>query len=422
MLFALVAAVRLAAPSDLATGDQPLQVAYIHDIVRNGAWLVQHLDSGVPASKPPLYNWLAATPIVATGSVNEFLLKWPSLVAALATLLLTYRIGAAVADRRTGAIAAALLCVSPLFVKHVYFARTDMLLTFFITLQLFAAIKRRPVLYWSAAALAWLTKGPIGVVLPIVALSSWWWWNGELRVRWREMRFVRGVVLSLIPFALWFAAAVYSSDGAVWDQLVVAETVDRFSAESSKSKENRHALYYVPHFFARMAPVAWFFVCALFAVRRGERQGEIGVAIAWVIAMFILFSIVPSKRFDRLFPLLPGVSLAAAWVLARDLHLPRSAARRTYYLVAAVAAAAGATLALLALSGRSPIPEEAVAIGGGTAIAAGAAAMIFTVRRSSRSAIAALVVTLLLANAVYQHGFPERTRVMTARGATTAQK
>lgn len=411
-LFAVTAALRIAAPTDLLTGDQPLQVAYINDIVQNGAWIVQHLESGAPASKPPLYNWLAAAPIVATGSSSEFLLKLPSLVAALLTLLLVWRLGTRLAGRRAGLVAAALLCVSPLFVKHMYFARTDMLLTMLVVAQMYAAVARRPVVFWSAAALSWLTKGPVGVILPIIALSALWWWNGELRERWREMRLARGFVLALVPFAIWFAAALYVGGDAVYEQLVVAETIDRFSAESTKSKENRPFYYYVPHFLARMAPVSFFFICAAFAARgaRAHERSNVAIAIAWVLAMLVVFSIVPSKRADRLFPILPGVCIAAAWVIDRELAKARSATRRVFMSLGAIIGLTGLALLAAGPLGRPLIPNEPLALTGGAGLIATAVAMLLLLRKAHiLAATAALIVALLIGNTVYQHGIPERT-------------
>lgn len=411
-LFTATIALRITAPSDLLTGDQPLQVAYINDITRNDSWIVQHLDSGAPASKPPLYNWLAALPMVATGTESEFLIKLPSILAALVTLLLTWRMGAELAGARAGLYAAALLCVSPMFVKHLYFARTDMLLTLFIVVQMYAAIEKSPLLYWLAAALSWLTKGPVGVVLPIIALSVLWWWNGEFRERWREMRFSRGFALALIPFAIWFAAALYTGGSEVWDQLVVSETIDRFSSESSKSKENRHALYYVVPFLLRMLPVSFFFICALFAVRRAEmtERANVAIAIAWVLAMFMVFSVVPSKRADRLFPILPGACIAAGWIIDRELARERSATRRTFTVLGALVAIAGAALIVGSVAGRPLIPQQGLALAGGAGLLATAGAMLLLLRRSRpQASMAALVVALLIGTAVYQHGVPERT-------------
>ena len=91
--FLIIAAIRITGPTDMYQGDQPKQADYVVDIVVRGNWLLQHHEGDVIASKPPLYNWLAAPLMFRSGKANDFLLKLPSLVAGLLTLLLIWDIG-----------------------------------------------------------------------------------------------------------------------------------------------------------------------------------------------------------------------------------------------------------------------------------------------------------------------------------------
>jgi len=50
----------LAAPNNLDNRDQALQGLYVLDIFYNGNYILQTAHQEIPASKPPLYNWLAA--------------------------------------------------------------------------------------------------------------------------------------------------------------------------------------------------------------------------------------------------------------------------------------------------------------------------------------------------------------------------
>ena len=327
VVWAAVTLMRIAAPADLATGDQPLQTAAIRDVVFRGHWLVQHSDDGLVASKPPLYTWLAALFVFsapAEESVPAILYKLPSILAALAALLLTWDLARRIAGEREALYAALLMTTTPLFVKYCYFARTDMLLVALIVMQLWGAVIRRPVVLWSAAALAMLTKGPVGVVLPLAALVLWWWHRGELRQHLAEMRVATGLVVALLPFAIWFGLALGYEGQPVWDQLVRAETADRFSSASSKSKENRHILYYIPHLIARLAPASLLALAGAHRLPRRRRDGApIMLAVFWVAGMLLVLSLVPSKRADRLFPILPAVCILAGWVAHRVLRWKR---------------------------------------------------------------------------------------------------
>ena len=56
---------------DLDRGDQPKQADYVVDIAERGNWLVQHHQDDMTATKPPLYNWLAAD-LSATDRTHVF--------------------------------------------------------------------------------------------------------------------------------------------------------------------------------------------------------------------------------------------------------------------------------------------------------------------------------------------------------------
>jgi 4-amino-4-deoxy-L-arabinose transferase-like glycosyltransferase len=407
VLFTIVAVIRVTAPSDLATGDQPLQAAYVRDITERGSWIVQHLDDGTPATKPPLYNWLAALPILLYGTTNEFLLKLPSLIAGLVTLLLTWSISRQIAGERAAFFAGVLLVCSTMFSKQIYFARTDMVLTLFVVGQIWAAVRLRPVVLWTFAALALLTKGPIGIAIPLLALVVFWWREGTLREKARAMYLVPGLLLSLIPLGAWFAAALSSGGEEVWQQLVVRETIDRF-AEGTKSKEHKHLLYYVPHFFVRMAPAS-FFATAAFAALRVRRQAFQPMLIAawWVLAPFVMLSLVPSKRVDRLFPIFPAVCILAGWALDRWFSGDRlRGVSATLHFVAGALIVAGLTIAIGVPSGLVDLgaTDQAVVVIAATLMAGGGFAMLLAIRRRAASGfMAALAFAMLVLIAVYQH-------------------
>jgi 4-amino-4-deoxy-L-arabinose transferase-like glycosyltransferase len=402
LAFLLVAAVRIAAPSDLATGDQPYQVDYIRDIVHHDAWIAQHLANGAAATKPPLYNWLAATAVLATGSESDPVLKLPSLVAGLLTLLFIWDLGRRTGGPETAFYSGLFLICSTMFSKQIYFARTDMLLTMLVVAQIWAALRHeeRPgrmhvVLYWVAASLAMLTKGPVGVVIPLAGLSFWWWRRGVLRDRWREMHVPLGLVVATAVFAGWFLAAV-AREPAVFDQLVYAETLDRFKASSSKSKENRHVFYYIPHFLGRMAPASIFAVIASIQLLRKRRDNEpVGAALWWLLVTFVMLSLVPSKRADRLFPLFPATALLAGWTVAHSASA-RTALRWSGVVLLIAGLAAAVSPAFQADS--SPL----IAVGGLIISTASAGLIWMSLRRSLRASMLALSATMFMAITLYQ--------------------
>jgi len=78
---------RVAGPSDLYDQEQPRTVSYTIDMLEHGRWALPRDGDGIRATKPVLYNWIAA-PFVAVFGPREWALKMPSLLGGIATLLI----------------------------------------------------------------------------------------------------------------------------------------------------------------------------------------------------------------------------------------------------------------------------------------------------------------------------------------------
>lgn len=416
LVFLLIVLIRATSPSDLLTGDQPLQTAYIDDIVDRDAWLVQHASDGRVQTKPPLYNWLAAVPIVLTGLRHEPLLKLPSILAALLTMFIVYDLAQERFGRRAAILAALLLATSTMFSKQLYFARTDTLLTALIALQIWAALRSRPRVLWVAAALALLTKGPIGIILPLLILAVDWKLEGDLGARWKQLGVKRGMLLAMLPLVIWFGFACAAEGVEVYEQMVKGETIDRFAA-GSKSKEHRHLLWYVPHFFSRMAPASLFAMTVLIG-SDSRRARELRLFIVWMGVTLLLFSIVPSKRVDRILPMIPAVSILAAWALTHETKLVRGILLSfSLLLLSAAALVSVGGLGVIVVPSLNPISVAGVAM---MAIASSICIAASFMRGKSQLAPFALVAAMIGLTAVYQHSF--RSRMDAERGFSDGRK
>lgn len=175
----------------LVAWDEAIYGNTARQMVRNGHWLVPHIHASVVTSdlaltprliKPPLAYWLQALSMSVFG-VTAFAARVPSALAAVATAVLVYRIGATTSGRKTGLAAAYLLLVM-VPVYHDFHggraATSDMLLVLFGTAFVWltyraanASPRDRPavlLLGGAAAGLAVLTKSfAAGVFVVVVA-------------------------------------------------------------------------------------------------------------------------------------------------------------------------------------------------------------------------------------------------------------
>src|SRR5262245_54482471 len=86
---------RMLGPSDLWDQTQPRTVSYTTDMRIHGGshWILPIERGEVPATKPPMYNWLAAPMVRWLGFNNEIAHRFPSIVAICLCWLIVVRLG-----------------------------------------------------------------------------------------------------------------------------------------------------------------------------------------------------------------------------------------------------------------------------------------------------------------------------------------
>ncbi|MCA9286231.1 MAG: glycosyltransferase family 39 protein, partial [Phycisphaerales bacterium] len=194
---AAVLAARMLGPTDLWHQTQPRTISYTVDMLVHGgsSWLLPVDFGGVPATKPPLVNWLATPFVAALGRASELGHKMPSVLALAAMAAILARIGARLGSG-TGWLAA-LMCLSAYpFFKLGYLARPDMVLTAILLGAWWSATRlllddpprRRTwqAVFWTCVVAVALDKGPVAVLpilyVPVVARLVCGRWSAALRI------------------------------------------------------------------------------------------------------------------------------------------------------------------------------------------------------------------------------------------------
>ena len=96
-------------------------------------WIVPTFNQELFAHKPPLMYWGMLTGFHLFG-VSEFATRWVSAIFGTGMVLLTYRLGRLLIDRKTALIASLVLASSLMFTVVARSATADVHLGFFILL------------------------------------------------------------------------------------------------------------------------------------------------------------------------------------------------------------------------------------------------------------------------------------------------
>jgi 4-amino-4-deoxy-L-arabinose transferase-like glycosyltransferase len=197
------------------------------DTVENQHWLVAQIQGRPRLEKPPLPRWITASFMVVSGRRDEWIIRLPSAVAALSTVLLVYLLGRRIGGRRLALASSMALCTTGLFVSEMRQAGHDGLLGLFTTLALYAAwcrlhdtacSRRWVVLFHAAAGLGFLCKGPIIILLVGLTVIPYLLTIGHFWTDLKELASGRGALL-FVSLALCWPLPVLLSDSnalGVW--------------------------------------------------------------------------------------------------------------------------------------------------------------------------------------------------------------
>jgi 4-amino-4-deoxy-L-arabinose transferase-like glycosyltransferase len=356
-----VLAARMTGPSDAWDQAQPQTMSYTTDIVVNGNWILPVRPNGEKATKPPLYNWLAAPAVRLAGFSSELAHKLPSVVALCLCWLIVLRVGSRMdptANGVLGWLAATFVVANYSFFKLGYLARPDMLLTLWLLLGWAAATSLlvdgrhgaqqgaswRAIVFWLCTGLAALTKGPAALMLPVYAIAA----APVIAGRWRAVNATGwwwGIPLAATVFGAW-VWGVWRIDRSqlvdvLWGREIAGRVTGRGPVGVSSGPEAllttaaNMGLYYLG-FFAPWSVLSLFAMVRLWrrpqrdAARRWRQMRARGATLAgaaiFVIVIVVFYSLSASKRADYAAgAYAPGALLAAWWLLEGPRRLGSSA-------------------------------------------------------------------------------------------------
>ncbi len=358
------------------TRGEPREGLVVREMRQTGAWLVPSRPDGELARKPPLFYWLAATVTTVLPDDRELAMRLPSALLGTGGVLATWATARVVVGATAGLPAALLLATTFEWTRAASTARVDMALTAGLTLLLAAwtALLVRPrrgllVLATLGATLATLAKGPVGLVLPGLAVTA-------LVALRRDPSLLRrlGVVpvlgIAAGAAALWYAAA-FAQHGAAFLDVVARENWQRFVDTDEADTGHSHGLFYLP-LMGMLGLLPWTALVP-FAVGRTRTLATTFLA-TWGVVVLGFFSLADSKRSVYLLPMFPALAvLILAGTDAADRRLRAARLLSALYvpalaLVALVLVALSLGVDVVAL--LAPWLEERDAIGAGAVVAA----------------------------------------------------
>src|ERR1043166_117211 len=326
------------------------------EMVGSGNYLTPSLAGLKYLEKPPLFYWLESAAIKFYG-LNEWSLRfWPAAFGAMGCLAV-YFAANKLFDRRVGLISFTILLTSPLWYGVSHVIDLDMTVSVLITCALMSFLlgsveqsegKRRFAMwaFFVFAALATLTKGLIGIVIPAMVIGTWIMVLNEWKILTR-LYLLSVISLFLLIAAPWFVLISRANPGFL-ESYLFREHLQRYLTKPEGTFEQPWA--YVPILVFGMFPWAVFILQGIrhnlrFSWRQRHQHKEVVFLMLWAGLVFLFFSASSYKGAPYILPMFPPLAILIARYLTAAWESPHTWGVRSGSLVLLI------LLALLVIAG-----------------------------------------------------------------------
>jgi 4-amino-4-deoxy-L-arabinose transferase-like glycosyltransferase len=273
------------------------------EMLASGNFLQVQINYAPFFEKPPLFFWLQAA-FMALFGIGEFAARFVNALCGALTLLIVYRIGRGVFDRRFGLLWAGAFLGS--FLPHLFFKSgiIDPVFNLLIFLGIYFVFKSEKTketksnsgglaLAGVFIGLATLTKGPVAVLIAVLCVIVYW----AMR-RFRPFLPLKGVLAAAVACAA-VSCVWYGAETLVHGPVFITEFI-RYQIRLLTTGDAGHGRPFWFHFVVLLFgcfPVSFLAIRSFFPSSadpdRQKRFTRWMLVLFWVV--LILFSIVKTK-------------------------------------------------------------------------------------------------------------------------------
>lgn len=315
------------------------------EMVLSGDWLSPQIYGHYWYDKPIFYYWELAASFSLFG-FNEFAARFPSAVMGILSVLFTFYFTRRVYDEKTAWMASMILSTSVEYFLLSKAVITDATLFLFMSIAVacfYLGYTEKRIWYYGCyifAALATLTKGPIGLLLPGLGALLFLLYRKDLREMGRVHLF-SGLLLFLLMTVSWY--------GPMWmlhgnDFILNFLGVHNFlRATVPEHPSHNNWYFYILVYLIGFFPWSLFLPVSLYrkwksrslSLRRARPASQLLFLYAAAVQTF--FAFVATKYTTYTFPALFSLSILSAAIyrdVPRRIHRAALASLPVYAIIA----------------------------------------------------------------------------------------
>lgn len=311
----------------LIPSDEGRYAEIAREMLVTGDWITPRYNGYKYFEKPPLQAWATAATFQVFGIGDWQARLWTALTGFLTIFFVGFA-GARIYNPRAGWLGAVVLASSPMWVISAHINSLDMGLSAFLVAALCSLLlaqtshnktSTRNWMWWCWAfmALATLSKGVIGVVIPgmvfvVYSITAWDW------KIWKRLHLISGTILFLAITFPWFLL-VAQRNPEFLEFFFIHEHLQRFT-QTAHSRTGP-IYYFLPLLLLGFLP--WLAqMPGAIALAWRERQSQFSsrwLLVCWFAVILGFFSISQSKLPGYIIPIFPALALLVGYRLDRIL-------------------------------------------------------------------------------------------------------
>jgi 4-amino-4-deoxy-L-arabinose transferase-like glycosyltransferase len=305
---------------DYTPNNELRYLSIIDEALRNGSFFTFTLDGEIYADKPPLSFWLMMAGKTVLGGHRMWFLSLLSFIPALVMLMIMEKW---TKKENPSPDALLMLMTGGFFLALTITIRMDMLMVMFITLSLHTFFKmyrgegkkRDAYLFPLYVFLALFSKGPVGILLPLLSTLIFLLCRGKIRT-WNRYWGWKSWLILLAGCGIWFTGVYLEAGDAYLNNLLVRQTVGRgIDAFHHKSP----FYYYAVAIWYSLAPWMLLSVGLIIAgaVRKKIQTETEKFFLTVILTTFVMLSLISSKLAVYMLPAIPFFIYLSALLLCK---------------------------------------------------------------------------------------------------------
>ena len=305
----------------LVPTDEGRYAEMAREMVATGDWITLRLDGIKYFEKPPLQTWMNALTFELFGLGNWQARLWTGLCGLLGIALVVHT-GRKVFSRRVGIISGLILGSSLMWAAASHYNSLDLGVAAMMAVTLCGLLlsqrvgateieqRNGMVMCWIGMALAVMTKGLIGIVLPGGVLFVYTFVSRDWHI-WKRLHLGKGLLIFFAIVSPWFILIALKNPEHP-QFFFIHEHLQRFTS-------NVHKRYQPPYFFIAVLalgilPWLGLLLQGLWSGVKNEGSGfqPKKMLLVWTLFIFVFFSVSNSKLIGYILPIFPSIAILIA--------------------------------------------------------------------------------------------------------------